>query len=989
MTFDDPTEFLIEGCCVTCDTISEVRYFSNSFRDLNVIHVNICGITTNFNNLLAFLQSLEVDFDLVVLSETHIFNNIQQFHIAGYDTFYNESKINRCDGTIIYAKSGLVLHSEIIIINETKFLRITLEKNSVTIGVVAHYRLPSLSQDTFISDLELLLGNFNQCSVEIFVGDTNLNILDARSKNISKYLGLLGSFGYKNLINDVTRTDGDTKTCIDHFAVKINNKKYINETNSVILRSSLSDHYPILLNLKLHYEKQSITPQTLKFKEKIDKLRLTELLQNETWQDILQSGDPNQVAEKLVNKLQNILQKCKTKQKIKSKTKRLKPWITEGLVTSIRNRDKLKRSLARNPHNNEALKKYKLYRNMLSKLLNSAKIQYYKNSISKNKKKPKKLWETFREITNQDPPKNLIKTIINDQGVEISDSLLMADAFNEFFRTVGSTLAGEINVPSVKTRETKKHTRTIFLNPITDNELILQINDLKNGSVGGEDGVSVEILKSNHVYLIKPIRHLVNGVFSTGVFPDIFKKSIIIPIYKSGEKKEKTNYRPIALTSTISKIIEKCIKLRLYQFLEREKLLSPFQFGFREGHSAEDAIAEVTDFIVGSFNEGYKPLAVFLDLSKAFDTVEHHTLLQKLENFGIRGIALELFKSYLSNRTQSVKIRDSISQSGVVECGVPQGTVLGPILFLIYVNSITQMANNGRIICFADDTALLVRDRTWRGAFDKCEEAMAQIKHWLDSNLLTLNSDKTHFLTFSKTKRDLPDKEYFVLHNNNCKIKTTCKCNQKITRKDNIKYLGVFFDQCMTWQNHVNYVNKKLRSLLYKFYELRQVLPYCMIKNLYQALVESILTYGITAWGASCKNVLKSLFVTQKYILKIMLFKKKRYSTTLLFKEANILSLRQLYIKNIIRFSFSNPKFNNIISHHSIGTRANKNNNLNLPKALFSSTQRHISFILPKIINVLPNYLKVNVNYNKIKNRIDSWIVENFGDICKRIPILK
>lgn len=955
-----------------------------------MLHVNICGLMTNFNNFLVFLQSLEKDFDLMVVSETHVFSNLDQFKIKGYDIFYNESKLNWCDGTIIYARSNLVLNSEIIKINESNFLRVSLIKNSLSIGVIAHYRLPSTSQESYLINVnELLQKPLKNHSLEIFVGDTNLDILNTKSANINRYINTLASYGYKNVINGVTRENGDSASCIDHIALKVSNQKnIIKNTNGFILKSSLSDHYPVLLNVHIQNKDQKKNVEKLRFKKKINKELFSNNIKNEDWEGVLQCDDPNEVAQSIINKMQSQLNNATSRTKIKSKLRGIKPWITKGLVTSIRQRDKLKKLVATYPNNITYLNNYREYRNNLSKLISREKNSYYSRSVAENMGNPRKVWQTIGEVTGQDRTKCSITCIRNDEGQDVYDNKMIARDFNKFFSSVGKRLGEKIAVPEVKLLDSKIYQKSLYFRPVTDSEIINHINSLKNGSAGGDDEISVDIVKENSNCLAKPLTHLVNCVLGAGVFPSIFKSSVVIPVYKSNEKNLMNNYRPIALTSTISKILEKCIKVRLLHFLESNNILSKNQYGFRENRSTEDAIAVVTNFIISNFNKGNKPLAVFLDLSKAFDTVEHHTLLKKMENFGIRGSALNIFRTYLNERTQIVKVNDSKSEMNKVECGVPQGTVLGPILFTIYVNSLAEMATEGQIVCFADDTVLLVSDQTWQETFDRAERAMMKVKHWLDSNLLTLNNDKTYFVGFAMNARGLSTKESMKLHKYNCDLNDNCNCTQEIKRKETIKYLGVVFDQCMTWRGHIEYLNNKVRNSLYKFYELRNLVNANILRSFYKAVVESVLSYGITAWGAAYDSVLSPLYVTQKYVIKVMLFKNKLYPSTLLFEESKLLNLRQLYIKSIVSFNFRNSNYGIIINQHGIETRAVTNKNLSIPNTLFTATQRHISYTLPKVINILPGNLKPQngILYKKIKNKIDNWIITNWNTVCYEMP---
>lgn len=305
----------------------------------------------------------------------------------------------------------------------------------------------------------------------------------------------------------------------------------------------------------------------------------------------------------------------------------------------------------------------------------------------------KKIWSAIREVTNDCAARHEIKVVKNEQGTEINDGVQMAELFNEFYSSVGQKLAEKIERPTTDLAGDHGDLRdgSFFLAPITRNEIIMAISHLKSSKARGEDGISVELLKRYHLQLLAPLEHLINLVFSSGVYPKIFKNAVIVPIYKTGDKKEIGNYRPIAITSNIGKIIEKCIAQRLNKFLCENRILSESQFGFRDGTGTEDALFRLTDFITSNLNRGLKTVAIFLDLTRAFDTVAHQVLLDKMYSVGIRGKPLELFESYLTERTQCVKINGTVSSQRSVRLGVPQGTVLGPILFLIYINTLLKI----------------------------------------------------------------------------------------------------------------------------------------------------------------------------------------------------------------------------------------------------------------------------------------------------------
>ena len=584
----------------------------------------------------------------------------------------------------------------------------------------------------------------------------------------------------------------------------------------------------------------------------------------------------------------------------------------------------------------------------------------------------------IREATNDVQVRSDIKCLLNEKNVEITDKLLIANEFNSNFNNVGKNLAKKIKVPHNVQHFYQRNNVcpvSFYLTPISENEIVTQINTLKNGLSCGEDRISLETIKTKYKTLLRPLSHIINTIFSTGVFPKILKTAVIVPLFKQGNKKLANNYRPISLISTVSKLIEKCIKHKLMSFLEQHKLLSNNQYGFRKDTSTENALCKVTDIILNDLDSGKKVVGIFLDLAKAFDTVAHQILLERLYNMGIRGIANDLFRSYLSDRSHRVKVENIFSDPLKVECGVPQGTVLGPLLFNIYVNSIFSVLDEGNIHCFADDTIIIVNGLTWDLAILEAERAFFKIKRWLDSSFLSLNIDKTKFVTFALTKKGLPDIQYLMLHDSDCPMnKESCKCNNLIERKNNWKYLGIFIDENLSWKDHVNYVTTKVRKLIFKFYELRNVLNIKVLKMIYYSLVESIINYGLVVWGYARKTAMSALEVAQKYVIKIMYFKNKRYPTGLLFQESGLFNLEQLYIKSIVRYMLKNQCYKNMLQHN-LNTRNVANNNVFVPAMSHSATQRHICFVGPKLYNVLPLQFK-NKSYTKVKQKLKNWILE-------------
>ena len=404
---------------------------------------------------------------------------------------------------------------------------------------------------------------------------------------------------------------------------------------------------------------------------------------------------------------------------------------------------------------------------------------------------------------------------------------------------------------------------------------------------------------------------------SQGVFPSALKHAIVVPIHKTGDKSNLKNYRPISLLPCLSKLFEKCIKNRLINFLEKNNLLHENQFGFRRNLCTNDAIMSVTSKLIQELDAGNKCLGIFLDLQKAFDTVSHNVLLDKLDKMGIRGIALKLFSSYLSNRTQSTKINDHLSETSKVNIGIPQGTVLGPILFVIYLNDLFKIdvsKYSGSLHSYADDTVVIFSGLNWEETYLNSNKGINIIKEWLDANLLSLNISKTTLIPFSLTIHGLDHSDInrnVTIHN--CNL-NSCAC-PALNCSTQVKYLGIIVDQHLKWNKHISFLCNRLRKTIHKFSILRSYLPVNVLRIVYLALVQSIIQYGILGWGGIGKSNLTPLILLQKRIIKICLHKPLDYPTKLIYQEFGVLNIEQIYKYILLSYFQKNRNNFKIVPH--------------------------------------------------------------------------
>jgi hypothetical protein len=448
---------------------------------------------------------------------------------------------------------------------------------------------------------------------------------------------------------------------------------------------------------------------------------------------------------------------------------------------------------------------------------------------------------------------------------------------------------------------------SFFMQPSHEQEILSIVKAMKPKTSSGFDSISPKLLQGTIQGISSPLTHIINLSLEKGEVPNLMKFAKVIPVHKGGELSSILNYRPISLLPTFSKVLERVVYKRLYHYLDTNKLLSASQYGFQASLSTELAILELQDRIASALDSGGWCLGVFLDLSKAFDTINHSILLNKLESYGIRGLALNWFKSYLSNRCQYTFLNNTESDSRIISCGVPQGSILGPLLFLVYVNDIKNAIHIGDPILFADDTNILYTHNNLDALSRITNVELEQVSQWFICNKLSINTSKTKFMVFHRPQMQFNHTDMHVTLN-----------GVNIEYVSQLKFLGVYIEEDLSWKTHANHISKKIAKSLGVLHRLKHQLPESILLQLYNSLILSHISYSISVWGNVSMSDKKKIFVLQKKALRCISNSRYNCHTNPLFVKYNLMKFEDIYKLNCCRLYYSYKKDSLPTFHRSI-----------------------------------------------------------------------
>ena len=942
-------DICIDYCCNSCFTqmANDELPFGETFIDLNcklqkglkIAHLNICSIVNKVDYLDILLHDNNID--IFCVSETWTESNIDdsELMINGYD-FCRLDRANGMThgGVMCYIKENLSfkqntdIHDDEV---ESIFIEINLPNTKpVVVGTV--YRPPDSTVD-IIDKIDVLFQKCNSIYDDVYIlGDFNLDI----NKNCSskKVSNLAKNSQMCQLITDYTRITEKTRTTIDLIFVSSPELVISSGVHSL----GLSDHsliYVVRKHKQIKLPPRTVTSRNFK---NFDETCFVTTIQNIDWEQIHCIDD----VDDALCKWQTLFNEACDKY-APFKTKRIKghlpEWVNNDFLALCKDRDYFY-TKAHKTNDHDDWKKAKAIRNRVNNMKFYLKKRYFESSIKNNMHDSKKLWKTLKKVIpskKKSIATNIVKS--NDHG-NVTTGKDTANSFNQFFTSVGKDLSKQFHNVNLKCPCNDVRSSTSDCNDnfkfenVSYDFVYNQIYKMDNNKSTGLDEFNVKLLKLAAPYVSTSLAHICNLSLNNSIFPDNWKKAKVTPIFKSGDKSNVSNYRPISVLPIISKIIERNVHNQLYAYLCSRNILSDAQSGFRANYSTTTTLLDVQDYILNNMDKGFVTGAIFLDLKKAFDTVDHEILINKLASYGIKDNELDWFKSYLCNRSQAVHVNSFLSDFKTYNTGIPQGSILGPLLFIIFVNCLPDVVTC-KTVMYADDTSLMCKAKDVNELKVKLESNLKAVANWFKANKLTLNTDKTKFMVFGTN--------HMIDQYNDITLSFDDKLIEKVSV---FKYLGIKFDSNMSWSSHIDYLSGNISKRIGIVKRIKHFIPQETLIMLSNALVIPHFDYASSVWSNCSANDQNNLQVLHNRLARTILSADIRTPIDDLLSSVNWIRLCDRWSNHMLILTFKCIKdmcpdylcnqFKFVHNIHDHITRSHTTNTLVVPKCNSNSGKR-------------------------------------------------
>jgi hypothetical protein len=928
-------------------TLSEMKNASISPIYLSV---NIQSLNSKFEQLkyqITELLESNVMIDVIAIQETWEIRYPDTLCIPGFQELIYKNRLGmRGGGVGFYVRNGL--NFSIIDelspfenkIFESLTIKLEYQRRSAVILTCAYRSNGSIPGTTAAEQLERFNERFDELLHRISLKrmnafvfmDSNIDLLNLGAESSTNFLDSILSKGFLQCITKATRIQNNSRSLIDNI---LTNRAGTVVSGTVV--SDISDHFFTFIQTSSTFKKGNEKTVTLRHFTEHNLNNFKMALGGVNWNEVTNIHNVDQACDKFwssYNELYNLIFPLKTVRFNKNVHSK-QPFMSAGLLKSRATKNHLFHETI-SVGTPESKNRYKTYKQLYFKTVRAAKKLYFSNKLKQNAKNPKKTWQTLNEILDKGSSTETVEKIYIN-GVVETDPKRIATQFNIFFTSAGQAISDSVLPVATKPEDFINYNREIpslSLTNTTPAHLKKIIRSLASKFSCDVNGISTKMIKFIGDEICLPLSHIFNLSLESGIFPKCFKQCRVIPIFKSGNRLECDNYRPISLLSSISKILEKIVAEKLIYHLLSNDLLYNFQFGFLPKRTTEQNLLHIVNYVSEALNENKYCVGIFLDLKKAFDVCSHEILLKKLLKMGITGNAFTWFQSYLSGRSQCVDIASNFSDFIDLAISVIQGSTLGPLLFLCYINDFWSATSMFSVL-FADDTTCLAKGAVLADLIIYVNSELRKMANWFRANKMAVNVSKTKYIIFRTQGKPIDPNVCGVVYNStelghpdDPSLMFPIQRIYNNGDETSFKLLGVHFDEYLSFDKHISHLCSKISKSLYCINRIKNFVDLDSLKKLYFAMVHSHIAYCINVYGSANQTNLEKLVLKQKQAIRIICRANYRDHTAPLFRQLKILPLDKLIIYYNVKFMHSFVHKKLPLSFHGIW-RTNRERNPN------------------------------------------------------------
>lgn len=940
------------------------------------MYLNIQSVLANINHLIT--EVVCYNPALILLSEARTTADIEDFEVQveNYNIVRCDSTSRHTGGVVMYIRKDFKFRIvKKIVVDKmywVVFIRIEITGQNWIIGCL--YRSPSSDEQVFLDNIENWFEDvFDLNSKCILVGDFNFNYLNTSLRYVNQIKSFIRSIGVEQLVSEATRITNVSSTLIDYVLTNQSSVRCdVHDTPKI------SDHS--LITIKLNKANFTNMTKRITFRNYCENnlIKLNNRLISCDWD--LNSNNVDSLYDNIMNNLKSNVELVAPLKTINCKSNHL-PWYDQEVINLARSRNEAYRSFVgcRDDNYNRSLKweRYKYFRNEVVNLLKYKRNQYYENKIDLNLNDPKKMWKTLKNLIQPPKPELPLRIMFKRLGnnIYIENDKDKAENFNSYFTDsileikesiAQSDMWSDDTLPLVESTMSQFN----LLNMKSLKSIINKLDNKCNSEI-----VNNKVLKNIFQVIGHVILNLVNTSLKTGRIPLELKTSTITPIPKIINTYEAENFRPINTLPALEKVIELAVYAQVSDYIQSNNIIMEYQSGFRPNHSCETALQATLSKWKFQTDSNKYIIAIFLDFKRAFETIDINILLKKLEHYGFAGKVLDWFKDYLNNRSQITKINNQLSNKRTVTTGVPQGSVLGPLLFSLYLNDINFIEDCEFINLFADDTLITASDHSLDVAVHKINLTLENISKFLDVNKLKLNVQKTKAMIITTQYK------YKKIDTTQINVKIY---NEKITIVEEIKYLGFILDNTLTLKSHFNYIYKKICKKLFFLSRVSSKLTVRSVLTVYRTIIQPHFDYCASLLYLLDNNSIAMLQRLQNRGMRIVLRCNRYTPICIMLNALDWFSVkhRLYYFSMILIFKILHnlgpTYFNEYITYnheiHNYPTR--QNNQLYVPRTNCSRTMNSLFHKGLLQYNNLPDPIKTSETLQKFKSSLNKYIRE-------------